>query len=224
MNCRAGKCSATVAVLLGALVCIVFVEGLSFAATPRSGRFLDRLLRSTEVSPQLISVPVPRPATASEQRISQQQKRPSVPAEEEKQPAVLANIYSWESFIRFAEGFQDVGEHVVRVAVDPSYIPDDKPKFQPIFDASELSVIEEQRNMSSAGSGSGKTQAPVRATSMSSNPYVSKKSIGAMPPKSPRLQRLRVRIAQTLATYQRRPMNTSHHSPWEIMHGFVGFG
>ena len=103
INCRAGKCSATVAVLLGALVCIVFVEGLSFAATPRSGRFLDRLLRSAEVTPQLISVPVPRPATASERRASQQKKRLSVPTEEEKQPVVSADIYSWESFIRFAE-------------------------------------------------------------------------------------------------------------------------
>ena len=35
-------------VFLAALVCIMFVEGLSFAATPRSGRFLDRFLRSTE--------------------------------------------------------------------------------------------------------------------------------------------------------------------------------
>lgn len=223
MKCRAVNRSATVAVFLGALVCIVFVEGLSFAATPRSGRFLDRLLRATEVTPQLISVPVPRPPTTSERRAGQK-KLLSVPAEEEKKPIVSADIYSWESFVRFAEGFQNVGEHVVRVAVDPSYSPDDKPQFEPIFDASELAVIEEQRALSSAGSASERTQTPIRATSISSNPYASKKSIGAMPPKSPRLQRLRVRIAQTLATYQRRPMNTSHHSPWEIMHGFVGFG
>ncbi|MBQ80835.1 MAG: hypothetical protein CMJ66_12495 [Planctomycetaceae bacterium] len=223
MKCRAVNRSATVAVFLGALVCIVFVEGLSFAATPRSGRFLDRLLRATEVTPQLISVPVPRPPTTSERRAGQK-KLLSVPAEEEKKPIVSADIYSWESFVRFAEGFQNVGEHVVRVAVDPSYSPDDKPQFEPIFDASELAVIEEQRALSSAGRASERTQTPIRATSISSNPYASKKSIGAMPPKSPRLQRLRVRIAQTLATYQRRPMNTSHHSPWEIMHGFVGFG
>ena len=223
MKCRAVNRSATVAVFLGALVCIVFVEGLSFAATPRSGRFLDRLLRATEVTPQLISVPVPRPPTTSERRAGQK-KLLSVPAEEEKKPIVSADIYSWESFVRFAEGFQNVSEHVVRVAVDPSYSPDDKPQFEPIFDASELAVIEEQRALSSAGSASERTQTPIRATSISSNPYASKKSIGAMPPKSPRLQRLRVRIAQTLATYQRRPMNTSHHSPWEIMHGFVGFG
>ena len=223
IQCRTGKWSATVAVCLAALVCIVFVEGLSFAATPRSGRFLDRFLRSTEVTPELISVPVPRPPTTSERRAGQK-KLLSVSVEEEKKPAVSADIYTWESFVRFAEGFQDVGEHVVRVAIDPSYIPNDQPKFQPIFDASELAVIEKQRALLSAGSGSKRTQAPVRAMSISSNPYASKKSIGAMPPKSPRLQRLRVRIAQTLAMYQRRPMNTSHHSPWEIMHGFVGFG
>ena len=223
MKCRAVNRSATVAVFLGALVCIVFVEGLSFAATPRSGRFLDRLLRATEVTPQLISVPVPRPPTTSERRAGQK-KLLSVPAEEEKKPIVSADIYSWESFVRFAEAIQAVGEHVARVAVDPTYGPAEEPKYQPIFDASELAVIEEQRVASSVGNGAGGRQTPVRVTAASSNPYASKKPIGSMPPKSARLQRLRVRIAQTLATYQRRPMNTSHHSPWEIMHGFVGFG
>ena len=223
MKCRAVNRSATVAVFLGALVCIVFVEGLSFAATPRSGRFLDRLLRATEVTPQLISVPVPRPPTTSERRAGQK-KLLSVPAEEEKKPIVSADIYSWESFVRFAEAIQAVGEHVARVAVDPTYGPAEEPKYQPIFDASELAVIEEQRVASSVGNGAGGRQTPVRVTAASSNPYASKKPIGSMPPKSARLQRLRVRIAQTLATYQRRPMNTSNHSPWEIMHGFVGFG
>ena len=60
---RYGKRFLATAVILGALVCIIFVEGLIFAATPRSGRFLDRLLRSSEPTPELISVPVPRPPT-----------------------------------------------------------------------------------------------------------------------------------------------------------------
>ena len=46
----------------------------------------------------------------------------------------------------------------------------------------------------------------------------------APPPDSPRMTRLRQRIAQTLATYQRRPLNTTVHTPWEVMHGFIAFG
>ena len=36
---RDGKRFLTAALVLGALICIIFVEGLSFAATPRSGNF-----------------------------------------------------------------------------------------------------------------------------------------------------------------------------------------
>ena len=49
-------------------------------------------------------------------------------------------------------------------------------------------------------------------------------STGAPPPRTPRFERLRSRIAQTLAIYQRRPLNTAQHTPWEVMHGFIAFG
>ncbi len=217
-----GSQGVTRAAVIGALVCIVFIEGLIFAAVPR-GRFVDRFLRATEPTPQLISVPIPRPPTVAE-KLAGKKKLAGIPTEESKKSSVSKVDYDWESFVRFAEAIQAVGEHVARVAVDPTYGPAEEPKYQPIFDASELAVIEEQRVASSVGNGAGGRQTPVRVTAASSNPYASKKPIGSLPPKSARLQRLRVRIAQTLATYQRRPMNTSHHSPWEIMHGFVGFG
>jgi hypothetical protein len=217
-----GSQGVTRAVVIVALVCIVFIEGLIFAAVPR-GRFVDRLFRGPEPTPQLIPVPVPRPPTVAEKQASKK-KLAGIPTKESKQPSVPKVDYDWESFVRFAEAIQAVGEHVARVAVDPTYSPAEQPKYQPIFDASELAVIEEQRVASSVGNGAGGRPTPVRVTAASSNPYASKKPIGSLPPKSARLQRLRVRIAQTLATYQRRPMNTSHHSPWEIMHGFVGFG
>ena len=220
---RKGSPGVTIAAVIGALVCIVFVEGLLFAASPRSGRFIDRLLRSNEPTPQLISVPTPRPPTVAEKQAGKK-KLAGLPKKDSKKPSVSKTQYDWESFVRFTQAIQAVGEHVTRVAVDPTYSPAEQPKYQPIFDASELAVIEGQRVASSVGSGAGGRQAPVRVTAASSNPYASKKPIGSLPPKSARLQRLRVRIAQTLATYQRRPMNTSHHSPWEIMHGFVGFG
>jgi hypothetical protein len=50
------------------------------------------------------------------------------------------------------------------------------------------------------------------------------KASGPQPPQTRRFQRLQALIAQTLDTYQRRPLNTAHHSPWEVMHGFIAFG
>ena len=44
------------------------------------------------------------------------------------------------------------------------------------------------------------------------------------PPASQRFNRLKSRVAQTLAAYQRRPLNTAQHTPWEVMHGFIAFG
>jgi len=47
---------------------------------------------------------------------------------------------------------------------------------------------------------------------------------GMPAPKTQRFERLRKGISQTLATYQRRPLNTAQHTPWEVMHGFIAFG
>ena len=44
------------------------------------------------------------------------------------------------------------------------------------------------------------------------------------PPANQRFSRLKTRIAQTIATYQRRPLNSAEHTPWEVMHGFIAFG
>jgi len=47
---------------------------------------------------------------------------------------------------------------------------------------------------------------------------------GMPAPATSRFQRLRKWIQGTLATYQRRPLNTAQHTPWEVMHGFIAFG
>jgi len=47
---------------------------------------------------------------------------------------------------------------------------------------------------------------------------------GLPAPATPRLERLRKSIDQTLGIYQRRPLNTAQHTPWEVMHGFIAFG
>lgn len=56
------------------------------------------------------------------------------------------------------------------------------------------------------------------------NPHAVRKPIGMPPPRSRQLERLRLGITRTLAAYQRRPLNTAQHSPWEVMHGFIAFG
>ena len=44
------------------------------------------------------------------------------------------------------------------------------------------------------------------------------------PPVNDRMNRLKRRIEQVLATYKRRPLNTQDHTPWEVMHSFLAFG
>jgi hypothetical protein len=65
---------------------------------------------------------------------------------------------------------------------------------------------------------------PVAANRPEANPYAVKKPTGKPAPRTRRLEALRGRIARTLATYQRRPLNTAEHTPWEVMHGFIAFG
>ena len=52
----------------------------------------------------------------------------------------------------------------------------------------------------------------------------SKQGTGPQPPQTRRFERLRVQVARTLELYQRRPLNTAQHTPWEVMHGFIAFG
>jgi hypothetical protein len=44
------------------------------------------------------------------------------------------------------------------------------------------------------------------------------------PPTSKELVALRRQIAQTLAAYRRRPLNTLEHNPWELMHWAIAYG
>lgn len=44
------------------------------------------------------------------------------------------------------------------------------------------------------------------------------------PPASSRLDALRVKIARTIAAYDRRPLNTLEHNPWEVMHWVLAYG
>jgi len=210
------------------------------AAPPRSGRFLDRLFSSRpEPRPSLIAVPTPLPATATEQQeLARLQEKtaaagatqnPTGPGEQDESGQTSGNesatpLPSWETVVKFAKGTAAVGRHVLWTAVDPAYEQPDEPLFEPILvAAADRPEASGTQAKSPAKAGLTKVAAK-RRRGKEDNPYASRKPIGPPPPKSARLDRLRVRIAQTLATYQRRPLNTSQHSPWEIMHGFVAFG
>ena len=55
-------------------------------------------------------------------------------------------------------------------------------------------------------------------------PSVREPASGTPAPRDVALERLRMRVAQTLTTYMRRPLNTVDNTPWEVMHGFIAFG
>ena len=222
--------------LLVMAVGLLLISGTpAFTASPRTSRFLDRLVRPSEPKPQLIAVPVPTPPTVGEQAALRQQLA-TVPTDaNDGEPAAVAIAATqstdvtvdWETVTRFTTAVVAVGEHVVRTAVDAAYVPAEEPLFEPIVVAKPASSPAATIQMASQKSAGGQLESgrvPVLQAGTGANPYASKKPIGPPPPKSARLDRLRVRIAQTLATYQRRPLNTSQHSPWEIMHSFVGFG
>jgi len=204
------------------------------AAPPRHGRFLDRFFTSRpEPKPQLIAVPVPPPASEAEKeaatRLRARAEAAAAEPERDKTAAegtVTVELPDWATVVRFGNAAEAVGRHVVRTAVDPSYKPAAQPLYEPIL----TTAVDKQKQAASGSrdgvgpKGTEAKQASRKKSATAANPFASRKPIGPPPPKSARLDRLRVRIAQTLATYQRRPLNTSHHSPWEIMHGFVSFG
>ena len=205
-------------------------EGKAVAAPSRYGRFADRFFSSRpEPTPQLIAVPVPMPASEAEREVAHQLQAKVAAADGEQQQKTASetdpvSLPDWATVARFGKAAEAVGRHVVKTAIDSSYKPSAEPLYEPI-----LVATAEQKNQ--AGAGGLKTKEKLteakqasRKKTSGANPFASKIPIGPAPPKSDRLDRLRVRIAQTLATYQRRPLNTSQHCPWEIMHGFVSFG
>jgi hypothetical protein len=111
-----------------------------------------------------------------------------------------ARLPTWSEAVAFGSSLREVAVIVAADAADHSYVP--KPPV-PKLPPATVTVTP-------------KKTLPIVATRL--------QATGAPPPRSTRFERLRVRIAQTLATYQRRPLNTAHNTPWEVMHGFIAFG
>ena len=188
--------------------------------TPR--KFFDSLLgRQSEPEPAFI--PAPTPPGPEELKILQQRAaaaRPAGPpvasplvAKPTPPPAapVATRPPTWDETLAFASSLKVSAEKVAAAAADPAFKPTAaRPPRVAARSSSVTSSIAVPAKRS-AESGSNAMQATAKPS-------------GAAAPATPRFTKLRTRIAQTLATYQRRPLNTAQHTPWEVMHGFVAFG
>ena len=112
---------------------------------------------------------------------------------------------NWQEMVAFAGSLRAAAEKVSAAATDPSY----------------AAKIPARAAVPPEATAKSK-QSPPRVAAAQTK--VHGKASGPQPPQTRRFQRLQALIAQTLDTYQRRPLNTAHHSPWEVMHGFIAFG
>jgi hypothetical protein len=213
-------------------------SALQHAAPPstKSGgprRFLDTLLgKQPEATPAFIPAPMPpgpdeikeleRLARASKPTVVPR-SRPDTESGDTAQPggppagaaktdaatprrdSLPAQPPTWNDTVAFAASLRVAATKVAADAVDPS--------FKPSIKAQGVS----SRELSAA------TPAPKPTTARAASTATVKAS-GMAAPQTSRFNRLRVQIAQTLAAYQRRPLNTAQHTPWEVMHGFIAFG
>jgi hypothetical protein len=205
-------------------------SALQHAAPPTSKtsgprRFLDSLLgKPPEAEPAFIQAPMPPgPDQVKElERLARAPKpttvagtpaaRPPVAAPPAAQPAAAvqrreelpARPPTWAETVTFATSLRSTAAKVAADAVDPSFKPVARP--QP-------------PRPPAVTTATAKKPVPAHAT-----PTGGQKPSGSAAPPTARFNRLRVQIAQTLAAYQRRPLNTAQHTPWEVMHGFIAFG
>jgi len=133
------------------------------------------------------------------------------------QPAaqIVSRPPTWDETVAFASALKTTAEKVAAAASDPDFKttsvrpPRSAARSSDVTDA----IAVPAKRLSTTGSASVGTGSPAAA-----------KPSGAAAPATPRFTKLRTRIAQTLAAYQRRPLNTAQHTPWEVMHGFIAFG
>lgn len=198
------------------VVCLVALCGavLGGSAVAQSGkgrsgptRFLDGLFSRPERTPPLIAVPTPPPADDIPKlerdagRVARRTAAPTARPQPAPPAASTTTLPTWSDTLTFGRALYAASTAIATDALDPAYRPEPPP-------ATPTSVV--VRSNASRGT------APLLATKL--------QPTGAPPPRTARFERLRRVIANTLATYQRRPLNTAQHTPWEVMHGFIAFG
>ncbi|MFM9059805.1 MAG: hypothetical protein ACKOSQ_11900 [Planctomycetaceae bacterium] len=109
---------------------------------------------------------------------------------------------TWNEATRFAMAVDTAVRKVATDATNPDYTPPAPPP--------------PPATVTVAAQPGGRQTPPIVVTRL--------QATGRPAPRTPRFERLRASIARTLAAYQRRPLNTAQHTPWEVMHGFIAFG
>jgi len=192
-----------------AVCCVVTAGDRSGSAAPptrnRAGRFLEGIIKKVEPTPAFIPLPQPPTQEEADRLASQKRKKPAPAARSATAaaPAVAPRAPSWNDAVAMGSQLKDAASKVVDDATNPDYKPKPKPA------RPQTAIV--------APAPTAKRQTPPLVVTRL-------QATGAPPPKTRRFERLRGRLAQTLATYQRRPLNTAQNTPWEVMHGFIAFG
>ena len=177
-------------------------DGATVAAPPAgqfSGRrLLESLLKKPPGPQPFIAAPTPPPA-------------PPPPSAHRPAAAEPLRVPSWDEAVSFAKSIKSSADKVAAAAVNPAYKPGPQP----------------QRTTAAVRTGRAKepgTPAAKERPKAAAKPVSGRVGTAQRPPDTRRFTRLRTLITDTLAAYQRRPLNTAHNTPWEVMHGFIAFG
>jgi hypothetical protein len=174
----------------------------------RMGRFFDSMLRSRpEPKPAFIAVPQPpgedQVEVLAAAREAEREAAAETPATARVKPRAVTRpvrLPNWDDAAAFTEAAGTAARQILAAATDVDYRPTTKP-------VATITV---------SPSASGRQTVPLVVTRL--------QPTGMPAPRTARFERLRKAIAQTLETYQRRPLNTAANTPWEVMHGFIAFG
>ncbi|MFM8494949.1 MAG: hypothetical protein ACKOEM_05410, partial [Planctomycetia bacterium] len=230
---------------------IVSADTISIAAPPGlpfSGKRLFDAFSKKPAAPQaFIPAPTPPPAPADDARADEPAatvvsksppttlqpgsptRPPRIGTLPPQVPAVPARAPTWDETVSFAKSLKTSADRVAAAAVNPSYKPKPKPQRAPITTATSRAPAKDSPSAQGSPPATKTTTSPKMSASMMRQQAAvkaaqSRQGTGPQPPQTRRFTRLRSLIADTLATYQRRPLNTANNTPWEVMHGFIAFG
>jgi len=203
-------------VVAGAALMWTVRDGATLAAPPvfSGKRLLEAFSKKPKQPQEFIPAPVPPPAppepaaaggSARRGQASPTARLGSLPA-----PAAM-RVPTWDETLSFAKSLKTSADRVVAAAVTPG-------SKKPETAASGTSQPPTPNTQLNAPPGGKATAA------FSVRPATSRRGTGPRPPETRRFARLKSQIADTLAAYQRRPLNTAENTPWEVMHGFIAFG
>ena len=189
------------------------VEAAGTRARSGPGKFLDTLMGREQEPREFIPAPIPPTAAEAERAgkfaaLPAKPKADRAPVAAPARPAsVPARLPTWQETVAFGAGVGSAARKVAADAVNPRFVPS---RPMPAPPAPPATVIVPP------SPSSRRQTPPIVATRL--------QPTGKPAPRTQRFERLRTRINQTLAAYQRRPLNTAQHTPWEVMHGFIAFG